>query len=39
LQHTVKKAKELALTGWVKNTAHGSVIGHMEGTDGRVHDM
>ncbi|CAG0921497.1 unnamed protein product [Notodromas monacha] len=38
-KHTVTRAKELSLTGWVKNTAHGSVIGHMEGSTPHIQNM
>ena len=36
---TKKKAKELGLTGWVKNTVDGNVEAIFEGDESTVHKM
>jgi len=37
--HTVEKADELGLTGWVKNTPDGTVEAVFEGEEGAVDEM
>lgn len=38
-KHTQRKASELGLTGWVMNTAQGTVIGQLQGQFGAIEDM
>uniref|UniRef100_T1IQP0 Acylphosphatase n=1 Tax=Strigamia maritima TaxID=126957 RepID=T1IQP0_STRMM len=38
-KYTQHKAKELGLTGWVRNTSEGTVVGQMEGDDTKVSEM
>ncbi|KAK3599018.1 hypothetical protein CHS0354_007485 [Potamilus streckersoni] len=38
-KHTQKKAKELGLVGWVKNTASGTVVGQVQGLPDKVSVM
>ncbi|BFZ07571.1 hypothetical protein BsWGS_10610 [Bradybaena similaris] len=35
-KHTESQAKKLGLSGWVKNTATGTVVGVIEGPDDKV---
>ena len=37
--HTKKKAEELGLTGWVKNTVDGNVEAMFEGAESKIHEM
>ncbi|XP_027227092.1 acylphosphatase-2 isoform X2 [Penaeus vannamei] len=38
-KYTQRKAKELGVRGWCKNTEQGTVIGQLEGTGGAVAAM
>ncbi|KAL3874062.1 hypothetical protein ACJMK2_037126 [Sinanodonta woodiana] len=38
-KHTQKKASELGLVGWVKNTASGTVVGQVQGLPDKVSVM
>ncbi|XP_072949204.1 acylphosphatase-1 [Epargyreus clarus] len=38
-KHTQRKATELGLKGWVMNTAQGTVIGQLQGTQNAIDDM
>ena len=37
--HTVRKARALGLTGWVRNEADGTVLTHIQGPSSALEDM
>ncbi|KAM9461582.1 acylphosphatase-2 [Clarias gariepinus] len=39
VQHTEKEAKKLGVSGWVKNTREGTVIGQVQGPPEKVSQM
>lgn len=38
-KHTQRRAAELGLKGWVMNTAQGTVIGQLQGTQAAIDEM
>ncbi|XP_059480380.1 acylphosphatase-2-like [Neocloeon triangulifer] len=38
-KYTVQTGKQLGLRGWCSNTKHGTVLGHMEGSEEAVNQM
>ncbi|KAJ8716492.1 hypothetical protein PYW07_003119 [Mythimna separata] len=38
-KHTKEQAEKLGLRGWCKNTAQGTVLGHMQGPDDKIESM
>uniref|UniRef100_A0A3B4VG11 Acylphosphatase-2-like n=1 Tax=Seriola dumerili TaxID=41447 RepID=A0A3B4VG11_SERDU len=38
-QYTEDHGRSLGLSGWVKNTRQGTVIGQIQGPPGKVNDM